>query len=457
VQILLVNPPRYKGISVIREDRCENVDRDTVHTPTSLVYVAGVLREQGFKVGLLDANGLNLTYDYVEKYIKKHRPRWVVFRATPVTFYHDTETAKIARKNGAKTFMLCWSLHNIPEKVRAECPELDVYCNLYHYEYAVEPLICGYNVYHAQTTDIPPPAWDLVPDFSRFYTRSRWLSPWTVVRGSKGCPFQCRFCVDANTGWFPRSPELIGDELEYLVRKRRVKFVSFFDNTFEVDADWCLRIADEIERRKLKFKWYINSRADLICRHGVSFFKRLHRAGLDGSSVGIEFGSQEMLDASGKGTTVEQNYEAIRILREAGVKSYVSCMMGYLGETKEQIWQTVDFILKAKPTGFQVNTVVPYIGTQLYEDALREGLIDESKFDWRSLSAVVTDSVPITLTDISEEELFRMRREIYRKIYFSSWLLRNVLEIRDFDDLKIGIGYFLGSVNRLLRGVTYSH
>jgi len=460
-QILLINPPRYKGMPVIREDRCENIDIDCVHPPTSLVYLAGVLREQGFKVDLLDANVLTYPDRYnwaiVEAFIKMHKPAWVIFRATPSTFYHDIKVVKLAKKYGAKTLMLCWNLHHVPEKVKQECPDLDIYCNLYHYEYAIEPLISGYKVYWSRTTDIPPPAWDLIPDFNIYYTRTKWMSPWAVVRGSKGCYAACKFCVDATTGWHPRSPDLIGDELEYLVKRRRVKYISFFDNTFEVDADWCLDIAEEIIRRKLKFKWYINSRADLICKHGVKFFKLLHEAGLDGSSIGIEFGSQEMLDASGKGTTVEQNYEAIRILHKAGVKSYVSCMMGYLDETREQMEKTKEFIIKAKPTGFQINIVVPYHGTRLYEDAYRRGLIDESKFDWRGLSCVPTDRVPVKLSRLEIRELLVLRRKFYRDIYFSSWLVSNILRLRSLDDLKLGLGYFLANMRKLARGVVYSH
>jgi len=460
-QILLVNPPRFRGIPVIREDRCENADVDCVHPPTSLVYIAGVLREQGFKVDLFDANVWDCPSEYawrlVEAYIRRRKPTWIIFRATPSTFYHDTKVAKIAKKYGAKTLMLCWNLHHVPEKVKQECPELDIYCNLYHYEYAIEPLMHGYEVYWSRTTDIPPPAWDLVPSFKPFFTRTRFFNNWSVVRGSRGCPFGCFFCIDAKTGWHPRSPDLIGDELEYLVKKRKVERISFFDNAFEVDADWCLSIADEIEKRGLKFKWYINSRADLICRHGVGFFKRLKEVGLDGSSIGIEFGSQEMLDASGKGTTVEQNYEAIRILRRAGVKSYVSCMLGYLGETKEQMLKTEEFILKARPTGFQINIVVPYNGTKLYEDAYRCGLIDESRFDWRGLSCVPTDRVPVELSHVPMDELFELRKGMYRRIYFSRWLLTNLLDLRSWDDFKLGIGYFMSSLSRLLHGMVYSH
>lgn len=461
MKVLLVNPPRFNGIPVIREDRCENADRDCVHPPTSLVYVAGVLREKGHDVAIVDANGLNFGYNGVERLIKLARPDWIIFRSTPSTFYFDIKVVGIAKKYGVLTLMLNWNLHHVEEKVVEECPGLDVYLGDYHYEYLIPEVITNFPRYPSRdcpkTYDIPEPAWRLIPSFGPYYTRTKWFSPWAVIRGSKGCPYKCSFCADARTGWYSRSPELIGDELEYLSRERKVRRISFFDNTFEINADWCLAIASEIERRKLKFKWYINSRADLICKHGVEFFKRLKESGLDGSSIGIEFGTDAMLQASNKGATVEQGKESISILHKAKVKSYISCMMGYLGETKEQMLQTVDFIKETNPTGFQINPVVPYDGTALWKQCDEKGLIPKEGLDWRGVSCVPTDVIPVQMTEMSQEELFKLRRKMYRKIYFSRWLLHNFFKLRGFDDLKIGVGYFLSSLGRLRHKVEFSH
>ena len=461
MKVLLVNPPRYKGIPVIREDRCENADRDCVHPPTSLVYVAGILREQGYYVKLIDANGFDLSYENINDKVSAFCPHWIVFRSTPSTFYHDIKVVEIAEKHKARTIMLNWNLHHSKERVTKECPQLDVYLSAYHYEYTIPEIIERFPWYphanHPKTHDIPQPAWDLIPSFKPYYTRTRWLSPWAVVRGSKGCPFDCHFCIDANTGWYPRKPELIGEELEYLVRQRRVKYVSFYDNTFEINQDWCLDIAEEIMSRGLKFKWYINSRADLICKHGLSFFRLLKDAGLDGSSIGIEFGSETMLQASNKNTTVEQGKEAMRILHEAGVKTYVSCMVGYLGETKEQMLETMGFIKETNPFGFQINPVIPYDGTELWRECNEKGLIPEEGTDWRGMSCVPTGTIPVKMTEMDVNELLSLRRKMYWKIYFSTWLLHNLFRLRGFSDLKFGLGYFLSGLGRLRHEVEFSH
>ena len=437
------------------------MDRDCVHPPTSLVYIAGVLRDEGFDVSLVDANGFNLNIYEIEKHIVRERPDWIIFRSTPSTFYADTEVVRLAKEYDVRTLMLNWNLHHVPEKVMQECPDLDVYLNEYHYEYAIPEIIERFPWHprfnYPKTYDIPEPAWYLIPSFKPYYTRTKWLSPWAVVRGSKGCPFGCHFCIDANTGWYPRKPELIGEELEYLVRQRGVKYVSFYDNTFEINQDWCRDIVEEIVSRGLKFKWYINSRADLICKHGLSFFKLLKEAGLDGSSIGIEFGSGNMLQASNKNTTVEQGKEAVRILHEAGVKTYVSCMVGYLGETKEQMLETMGFIKETKPFGFQINPVIPYDGTELWKECNEKGLIPEEGPDWRNMSCVPTGTIPVKMTEMDVDELLSLRKKMYRELYFSSWLLHNLFRLRGFSDLKLGLGYFLSGLGRLRHGVEFSH
>lgn len=465
--MLLINPPRYKGIPVIREDRCENADRDCVHPPTSLIYLAGVLREEGFDVGLLDMNGLDLDWSYLNSYLIGQKFDWIIFRSIPSTFFYDIRVVEIVKKFGIKTMMLNWNLHHVPEKVLKECSDLGVYVNSYHYEYLIPKILLQFDEPSGQgkfvsdesykTLDIPSPPWNMVDNFSRFYTRTKYFSPWAVVRGSKGCGYRCNFCVDQNQRWHPRSPELIGDELEYLVRKRKVKRISFFDNTFEVGGDWCLEIADEIEDRRLKFKWYINSRADLIIREGVGFFERLREAGLDGSSIGIEFGSQEMLDLSNKGTTAEDNYQSVEVLRRAGVKSYCSLMMGYLNETKDQIVKTAEFIKEARPTGFQLNPVTVYEGTTLWKQAVDEQKLPK-KLDWKGMSCVPTDILSVQLGELTPEDLNILRKEIYRDIYAGKWLLSSAWKVfKNPSDWKIGVGYFLSMITRLRNGVVFSH
>src|SRR5438552_2215021 len=109
-KVLVVNPPRFKGMPVIREDRCENVDVDCVQTPTSLVYIAGILKEQGHEVRIIDPNGQDYGYETIESMMYYYRPDWTVFRSTVSTFEEDTIVATLAKKYDSKSLLLNWNL-----------------------------------------------------------------------------------------------------------------------------------------------------------------------------------------------------------------------------------------------------------------------------------------------------------------------------------------------------------
>ena len=456
-KVLVVNPPRFHGIPVIREDRCENADRDCVQTPTSLVYITGILRSLGHTVRLLDANGYNMPKPAVLWQIHKFKPDWVVFRSTVSTFEEDTKVADYAKMEGAKSILLNWNLHGVSEEdVLKKCPSLTRYLGLYHYEYVIPQIIDGEE--HPKpkfTEDIPDPPWGDLPNFDPYFMRTKWLKPWVVVRGSKGCGWRCAFCVDQSQRLYKRSPELIGDELEYLVN-RGVKYISFFDDTWESDENWSMNIIKQIEDRQLKFRWYINSRSDMIVRRGLAFFKRARKAGLDGSSFGIEFGTDEMLKRVKKDTTVAINTEATQILHKAGIKSYASLMMGYLGETKEQMMETANWVRRVKPTAFQINPVYPIFGTTLWAEAESMGLIDKSKLDWKGLACVPTGLMDWKFTEYSPQELYKIRRQMYRKIYFSSWALYNLLKW-SWRNPELTLGYGISMLGRMRNGFTFSH
>ena len=97
MKILLINPPRFKGMCVGREDRCENTIPNVI-TPTGLVILGGIL-EQKHEVELIDANGYDLGFNHLEDSIRQYKPDIVIFKATPETFQSDIKTAETSKKN----------------------------------------------------------------------------------------------------------------------------------------------------------------------------------------------------------------------------------------------------------------------------------------------------------------------------------------------------------------------
>src|SRR5688572_26628934 len=126
---------------------------------------------------------------------------------------------------------------------------------------------------------------------------------------SQGCRFRCAFCADPavfNRGWTGLEPERIADEIAFLRRRYAAEDISFQDETFFTHAPRVSAFADELLKRDLPITWTATLRADQACRLGEKLFAKTVRSGLRRVMVGVESGSQEMLDSLHKDMKLEQ-------------------------------------------------------------------------------------------------------------------------------------------------------
>jgi len=221
--------------------------------------------------------------------------------------------------------------------------------------------------------DVPFPDRDLISqwDWKHHYYRIGLKRPSDVILTSRGCPFSCRFCYRLAPGYRARSPENVLDEMAYIYA-RRTRGLSIIDDNFLSSRRRCVAILEGMLRRGWKFT--------IKCRGSVhsvdpELLALMKRAGVRAVTYGLESGSQKVLDAMGKKTTVEQNYRAIRITREAGLLCYVDLFLGYPGETRETIRETSDFLAKARPTGINMGVLFPLHGTYIYDQARQDGTL----------------------------------------------------------------------------------
>ena len=136
-------------------------------------------------------------------------------------------------------------------------------------------------------------------------------------------------------------------ELKFLKEKFQFDHIWFCDDIFGLKPGWVNEFADLVEKENLHFKFKIQARADLLLQE--DYIKDLARAGCDNIWMGAESGSQKILDAMDKGTTVEQIYAATQLLKKHGIKPSFFIQFGYLGETREDIGKTIDMINELLP------------------------------------------------------------------------------------------------------------
>lgn len=478
MKVALVNPPRHDGVSVVREERCEVEERYSVLEPYSLLQLAALLRERGHRPRLLDANGLDLSHEEVESWLRRQNYDALITRFTPTTFDHDlgvAATSKAVRPD-ADTVGICWTLRTLPKDVLADAPALDVY--LRHEYEAVGPELIdtledGRNLADvpgvayrenggvAVTPDalplqdydaLPLPAFDLLPSLDPYFISAPACKPFTIMYTSKGCPYSCEFCTVARTRWKARSAESVLEELRYLHDDHGLRTVSFFDETFTMSHPRVRALCEGIQREGLDLRWYCNTRVHLV---DPELLRTMRAAGCSGISYGVESGNQEILDAITKQATVGQAADAIQWTKEAGIKVYCAFILGLPGETRESALDTIDFALRTLPNGAQFNIAVPYPGTELQETLQAQGLLP--KMEWRDM---YQDAAIVGTETLTREDLNGLRKLAYTKLYFNPrWWWQNVkFALASPDDFELASRYALRVLNNyFVHGMQGSH
>ena len=207
----------------------------------------------------------------------------------------------------------------------------------------------------------------------------------TGILASRGCPYNCTFCQPILKSMFgrgmrKRSAKNIVQELIQLQETYDVNSFQFLDDTLTVYPEWVMEFCDEMIKNDLKLKWGCNSRAHLVEKE---LFKKMKEAGLSKAYVGIESGSQRVLnEIYRKGITLDHVKNAVKILRELRIKTQGYFMVGAPGETIEEIKQTVKFAknLDIDEATFSVTTPLPH--TTLYEKTKDLIEKDITEFDY---------------------------------------------------------------------------
>jgi anaerobic magnesium-protoporphyrin IX monomethyl ester cyclase len=217
--------------------------------------------------------------------------------------------------------------------------------------------------------ELPLPAWDLV-DIAPY--RDSWMKHAGYfslnMATTRGCPFKCNWCAKPVYGnrYNTRSPQHVADELQMLKEKFAFDHIWFCDDIFGLKPGWVKAFADILEKKQLHFPFKMQGRVDLLLQENT--IKDLARAGCDNVWMGAESGSQKILDAMDKGTTVAQIYEATRLLKKNNIRPSFFIQFGYPGETREDIEKTIRMINRLLPYEIGISVSYPLPGTVFYEN-----------------------------------------------------------------------------------------
>jgi anaerobic magnesium-protoporphyrin IX monomethyl ester cyclase len=281
----------------------------------------------------------------------------------------------------------------------------------------------------ADTVRITPPAeqldnLDFLPMPARDLLR---IKSHTYVYSSRGCPYRCIFCSSTRFWNQVRffSADYVIDEIEHLKKHYKVQMISFLDDLFIADTTRLEEILKGLEKKGLigKIKFTCSCRANLVDKEIADLLSRM---GVVSVGMGLESGNQATLRYLKQNVDVEQNSKAIETLKNAGIYTNGSFIIGSPQETQEQILETYRFIKKSRLDLFDISLLTPLPNTPLWQTALEKKLVS-TDMNWNKLNMNPyhhPENV-LSLSDVLEKKHLIQLYKKFRRLRF----LRNLSKI----------------------------
>jgi radical SAM superfamily enzyme YgiQ (UPF0313 family) len=273
--------------------------------------------------------------------------------------------------------------------------------------------------------DLPFPAYDMI-DFND-YTESVFVAlPTATMITSRGCPYQCIYCWFPQTiythKWRSQSPRRVVDEMEYLVNKFNVRELRIDDDMFEVDRKRVIDICNLMMERGIRVPYAPQCRPDYIDDELLSILKK---SGCNRVLLGIESGSQMILDNIKKNITLPQIENAVRLLKKHKIDIHNCFTFGFPWDTPETIRQTIEFACRLNSEFCQFSIATPLPGTEYYRMVKEKGFLlteDFSQYDGFSKAVVKYEN--LTAQEIGALEIEAYRRYFLRFGYLLMMFVR---------------------------------
>jgi radical SAM superfamily enzyme YgiQ (UPF0313 family) len=190
-----------------------------------------------------------------------------------------------------------------------------------------------------------------------------------ILMTSRGCPWSCTFCRRGDVVG-PRLPrELDRDDvsaMESVSKRLPVKMIQIKDDTFTTNKKRVLALCKRMQEKRLGFFWSCDTRVDLL---SDELLREMRLAGCQRLSLGVESGSQRILDLIEKKITVDEILESTALAKKYGIKVRYYMMLGNRGETKESFAETLAFLERAAPHEYVFSCLSVYPGTRDFHDA----------------------------------------------------------------------------------------
>lgn len=459
-KILLLNPPnRNTGIFKLTG----------IYAPLGLCYIASYIRERGYEVSILDSEGEQIDIENTLKRIEAYKPDILGISCKSYWIQDTYKLVKLIKEKLPQTILVAGGNHisSLPRESLQMFPEFD-YLVIGEGEITFFELLEAFNnkidipnvagiayVSDGKVTFNPPreriknldviplPAYDLLPELRKHYIPVFNYSPgypaFSIVL-SRGCPAKCRFCTQITFGHrvTQHSAEYLFRHIEELYFKYKIKNIIFDDDNLLLNKKQLYAFFKMLREKKMKISFSLQTRVNFIDDERLS---QLKEAGCKKIMLGIESGSQEMLDNMRKDITLDQIRHAVKLIKKYKIHTLGFFLIGFPGETIESMKQTAEFIKELKLFDALVSFYTPLPGADVYNNISDYGDFDR---EWNMRDELnETPFIPNGLTkDLILEYFDKWNDACYSRMYQIPTIPARLKSI-PFQHIKTLIRYFL--------------
>jgi len=429
--------------------------------PIGLSYLAGYLVERTHhEVVILDAVAERMDYPQIHERILKFKPDIVGATIFTPTFYGNLVLAKLVKRILPNCYVCMGGVQHVRmfSGETLKHPEIDflvrgegeiIFANLLDALEKGKPLIevegisfkndgkvisIGKEGYIADINNLPPPAFEIMP-LNLYKNRIGTGKQVGTVATSRGCPYQCNFCDHPYRTFRSYSVNRIMSEMGFFY-KRGVREFVFFDDMFNITPKRAMDISDGIIKLFPDIVWSFRGRADQITEEMV---KKIKKAGCTQVMFGLEAAKDEDLKAIKKHITIEQFLRGVALCKKAGIRTSANYIIGFpTHKSRQDVLDLLSFAIKCGTDYSQYNILLPYAGTEIYNDGVRRKIIPGDFWSKYISDPKPNAYIPIWEEHLSRQELSELIKLCYQKFYLRpSKIIGEVLEVRSFSQFKM--------------------
>jgi radical SAM superfamily enzyme YgiQ (UPF0313 family) len=432
-------------IAFVNTPLLEGVTHHPFFPPLGLAYMAAVLEQNDFEVKIFDCAVCEMNHQQLKAELDSFQPAIIGIGAFTQTVESALKSAHVAKEVCPDAKVLMGGPHATfaDKQILTDEKEVDIIVRGEGEETILElakqmPELQKVNEIKGITfrkdnqiiqtptrpriedlDALPLPAYSDLP-VEKYKIMGKRLLP---IISSRGCPFHCTFCVASQMFGAmirERSPKNVLDEIEWLRDKYGAEGIAFQDDTLTFNKKRATDIFDGMIERKINLPWGCFSRADVVTKELLA---KMSKARCNEVGFGIESGCQKMLDAFHKKSTVEQNENAIKWTKEAGIFVAASIILGYPGETKETLQQTLDLVRRIEPDDVWLCHATPYLGTELREIVEKNGWkMVENWTLYNTMNPIFEDPL------LPAKEIAQIRKNFYDKFYGPRYIMHQAIK-----------------------------